>query len=130
MNTYESYLKHAAGNIITIEESMAIYSEMVESISKCQLEDKMDFWNNFIEKSARYTYIRNQWETMSFEEQGEADSGRTAAHNSTISAINTLARIAQNEGVDNSWREKLGDDRKRIGDFACFVSYITGISNR
>ena len=26
MNTYESYLKHEAGNIITIEECMDIYS--------------------------------------------------------------------------------------------------------
>lgn len=31
---------------------------------------------------------------------------------------------------DNSWRDELGEERKRIGDFACFVSYITGISNR
>lgn len=38
---------------------------------------------------------------------------------------NTIFILAQNEGVDNSWREKLGDERKRIGNFACFVSYIT-----
>lgn len=130
MNTYESYLKHEAGNIITIEECMEIYSQLVESISLCTLEDKDEFWNEFIDRAARYTYIRNQWETMSTEEKMAADDGRTQAHNVVITALNTLARIVEREGGDASWRLKLGDHRKRIGDFACFVSYITGISNR
>lgn len=130
MNTYESYLKHEAGNIITIEECMEIYSQLVESISLCKLEDKDEFWNEFIDRAARYTYIRNQWETMSTEEKMAADDGRTQAHNVVITALNTLARIVEREGGDASWWLKLGDHRKRIGDFACFVSYITGISNR
>ncbi|ETP71662.1 hypothetical protein UYO_2418 [Lachnospiraceae bacterium JC7] len=130
MNTYEEYLKHKAGNIITIEECMEIYSQMVESFSKCELEDKIDFWNSFIEKSSRYTFIRNQWETMTNEERAKADDSRTMAHNSLIASINVLARLAEKENKDNSWRNYLGDERKRIGDFACFVSYITGISNR
>ena len=41
-----------------------------------------------------------------------------------------LMLSANKEGMDISWREDLGDERKRIGDFACFVTYITGISNR
>ena len=41
-----------------------------------------------------------------------------------------LARIVEHDGGDAYWRLQLGDNRKRIGDFACFVSYITGISNR
>ncbi len=130
MNTYESYLKHEAGNIITIEECMEIYSQLVESISLCTLEDKDEFWNEFIDRAARYTYIRNQWETMNTEEKMAADDGRTQAHNVVITSLNTLARIVENEGGDASWRSQLGDYRKRIGDFACFVSYITGICNR
>ncbi|WP_139297961.1 hypothetical protein [Oribacterium sp. KHPX15] len=130
MNTYEAYLKHEAGNIITIEECMEIYSKLVESISLCKLEDKDEFWNEFIDRVARYTYIRNQWETMSTEEKMNADDGRTKAHNVVITSLNTLARIVENEGGDASWRSQLGDYRKRIGDFACFVSYITGICNR
>ena len=34
------------------------------------------------------------------------------------------------EGIETPWREQLGEARKRIGDFACFVSYIAGINNR
>jgi hypothetical protein len=51
-------------------------------------------------------------------------------HDTVIDSIEILARLANKEGMDISWREDLGDERKRIGDFACFVTYITGISNR
>ncbi len=56
MNTYDDYLKHEDGFIITIEECMRIYSKLVESISICTLDDKNEFWNDFIDRAARYTY--------------------------------------------------------------------------
>ena len=130
VNTYEFYLEHPAGNILTIEDAMSIYSEMVACYKKCSLEDKLDCWNDFLKRAAEYTYVRNKWELMSREERMEADAGRTMTHDGFITSVNVLARIAEKEGIDNSWRTKLGDERKRIGDFACFVSYITGISNR
>ena len=60
--------------------------------------------------------------------QGTLSQSKSACR--FITSLNTLARIVKNEGGDASWRAQLGDYRKRIGDFACFVSYITGISNR
>jgi hypothetical protein len=33
-------------------------------------------------------------------------------------------------GEDDSWRIKLGTDRKRIGDFACLVHALIGIEAR
>ncbi len=130
IKTYSRYLNHPAGAVLKMEDALEIYEEMADSIGKCTLEDKMDFWNDCIEKCANYTKIRNDWETMSREEKKDSDSLRTSRHDVVIASINVLSRIAGNEGIDNSWREKLGDERKRIGDFACFISYITGISNR
>ena len=130
INTYEMYLDHPAGNILKVEDALDIYTRMAQSIKQCKLEDKMDFWNDCIGKAFEYAYVRNRWELMSREERMEIDSSRTAMHNGFITSLNILARIAGNEGVDNSWREDLGEERKRIGDFACFISYITGISNR
>ncbi len=128
INTYEDYLKQP--NSLKIEDAMKIYSEMADSIGKCSLEDKMDFWNEILIKAAEYTGIRNKWEHMSREEKIDADEGRTLKHDSFITSLNVLSRIVNAEGIDSSWREELGDDRKRIGDFACFITYITGISNR
>ena len=130
INTYEEYLKHPSGNILKVEDAMKIYSGMAESIEKCELEDKMDFWNDCLKKACDYTRIRNDWERMSREDKMAADQGRSLTHDGFITSLNILSRIAANEGIDNSWREQLGDDRKRIGDFACFITYITGISNR
>ncbi len=128
INTYEDYLKQP--NSLKMEDALKIYTEMTVCIGKCKLEDKKAFWNDFLARAAEYTGIRNRWEFMNREEKIEADSDRTLTHDGFITSVNILARIADNEGVDNSWREKLGEERKRIGDFACFVTYITGISNR
>ncbi len=130
INTYEAYLQHKAGNILTVEDALKIYEKMAESIEKCTVEDKMKFWNDFLGRACSYAKIRNDWELMSREEKIESDDARTAAHDKVITAVNILSRLAGNEGIDVSWREALGDNRKRIGDFACFVTYITGISNR
>ena len=130
MNTYEGYLENSKGSTLTIEEAKEIYRSMVDSIKKCTLEDKMDFWNDFLKEASKYASIRCQWEFMTTSEKMETDMRRTLTHDSFITATNVLSRIAEKEGVDYSWRKRLGEERKRIGDFACFVSYITGISNR
>ncbi len=128
INTYEDYLKQPGS--LRFEDALKIYNEMTVCISKCKLEDKVDFWNDFLKRAAEYTGIRNRWEFMSREEKVDEDLGRTLTHDGFITSVNILSRIAAKEGVDNSWRDKLGEERKRIGDFACFVTYITGISNR
>lgn len=135
INTYEKYLKHKAGNILKVEDAMKIYREMADSIIQCKIEDKMDFWNSCLTKAATYAKMRNDWETMSMEEHAEKDGTRTDLHESFIISLNMLSRVTGIKEVDgswpeDSWRGELGDDRKRIGDYACFISYITGISNR
>ena len=130
INTYEDYLDSPAGDILKMEDALQIYTKMANCISRCTLEDKMDFWNDCLKKAADYTFIRNRWEMMSNEEKMDADEGRSLKHEGFITSLNILSRIAQKEGVDNSWRDELGEERKRIGDFACFITYITGISNR
>ncbi|MBR6308589.1 MAG: hypothetical protein IKR39_08275 [Lachnospiraceae bacterium] len=130
INTYEAYLKHPKGNILKIEDAMDIYRRLAECISKCKVEDKMDFWNDFLKRAAKYTNVRNEWEHLTLEEKVATDHSRSCVHDGFIMSVNVLARLAEEEGLDTSWREDLGSDRKRIGDFGCFVTYITGISNR
>ena len=128
INTYETYLKQP--DALKMEDALRIYTEMTECISKCSAEDKMEFWNEFLMNAAEYTNIRNRWETMSLEEKIEQDKSRSLCHEGFMTSLNIISRLAKQEDIDISWWEELGQDRKRRGDFACFVTYITGISNR
>lgn len=130
MNNYEIYLNHEAGNVLPVEEAIQIYNDLLKSIDSCREDDKDEFVNDFISKAIRYATIRANWELMDNETKMKEDSGRTVVHNALIDSLNILARLISMSGVDVSWREQLGDQRKRIGDFACFVVYMLGINNR
>ena len=78
----------------------------------------------------RYATIRGEWQFMTQEEQAEANTGRTAAHNHFIDCCNILSRNQNAVNEDNSWRSEIGLDRKLIGDFACYVNCFIGINNR
>jgi len=49
------------------------------------------------------------------------DKSRTIAHDIFIDCCNIFSRNMAKNGEDVSWRNKLGDNRQTIGDFACFV---------
>lgn len=54
-------------------------------------------------------------------------SRHEAAHNALIDSTNILSRVMVKIGEDAAWRQKLGDDRKEIGDWACHVHALLGI---
>lgn len=88
-----------------------------------------DLFDDLLEVAIRYAETRVQW-LQSPEKRSQIETDRTACHESLIAACDILSRNMAKKGEDNSWRRTLGDDRKRIGDFACFVHCILGISAR
>ena len=130
MNNYYTYIDNLSAEKISFDDMCQILSELNNSIAMLHATDKMDFYNDFLAKGFKYAHIRSEWELLENNERAEKDSYRTSVHNSFITSINILSRLCESEGIDNSWRIKLTDDRKIIGDFACFVAYINGICNR
>ena len=130
MDTYDICLKHEAGNVLPVEEAIEIYNSLVQSVALCTNEYTEEIVNELIEKSIKYSVVRAKWEVWDRETKIKEDEGRTLKHNSVIDAFNILARLIKSEDIDISWRDRLGDDRKRIGDFACFLTYMVGINNR
>jgi hypothetical protein len=86
-----------------------------------------DFADTLIKSAIKYAHIRAEWCYLSQEEKNELEDERRIAHDALISNCDILARNMKNAGEDNSWRAVLGNDRKRIGDFACLVHAIYGI---
>lgn len=84
----------------------------------------------FYKLSVRYAQVRARWNFKSVEEMAEDNSERTILHNALIDSINILARNMEKTGENASWRVTLGNDRKVIGDFACYVAAWLGIRQR
>lgn len=130
MDKYDVYLKHEAGNVLPIEEALRIYDGLLHSIKICTNEYKDEIVNELIEKTIKYSAVRAKWEIWDRETRISEDKGRTIIHNAVIDAFNILARLLSKDDIDTTWRDELGENRKRIGDFACFLVYMIGISNR
>jgi len=82
------------------------------------------------ETAIRYAHIRAEWALMSTEQQKEADASRTRAHNAFIDSCNILSRNMNKAGESVAWRASLGDDRRVIGDFACYLHCLLSIKSR
>ena len=81
-------------------------------------------------KAVEYAHLRAQWQLSSPANRDHMDAHRTLAHNAFIDACNILSRNMGAEGLDISWRAEIGDDRKKIGDFACQISCLLGLAAR
>ncbi len=81
-------------------------------------------------KAADYAHVRVDWQLSTTEQRVEMDSRRKAAHDSFIEACDGMSRSMEDDKEDNSWRSELGNDRKEIGDFACYLHLILGLVAR
>jgi len=78
----------------------------------------------------RYASLRAEWWLLDAEARQDADPRRAAAHDALIDSLNILSRSQARVGESNQWRGKLGQDRKTIGDFACWATAILGLRAR
>lgn len=81
-------------------------------------------------KAIRYAEIRARYSLEDADGKANLEESRTRAHDSFIDACNILSRSMDSNGEDNSWRRSLGDDRRVIGDFACYVALFLGLKAR
>ena len=91
-----------------------------------QVELKKSFYKN----AAQYAGLRTSWLMVDREQRTLMHEERRSAHNVFIDACNIMSRNMIKNGEDASWRKDLGDDRKVIGDFACYIIFVLGIKAR
>ena len=127
MVNYNDYMNSI--NSIGFEEATQIYEQMISQMDMNDTDDA-EFWNELIENIKDYVVYRVNWMLWDRETRLEKARARSMCHDSVITSFDALARIQGKAGKDNSWREKLGNDRKRIGDFASYIMYIVAINMR
>lgn len=127
MQEYKSYLKGV--NTITFEESEEIYTKLISGIDFNDEYTKF-LWDDLTEHVMDYAAIRSGWLLLSREDRFEKDNRRTLKHNIVIKAFDKLSSNFEKQGKETGWREQLGSERKRIGDFACYIAFIYGLNAR
>ena len=130
MFDYNEYRKK--NDSITMEQAVEIYHRICDSIDLND-EDGMEILGEYLAAAAKYAGIRAGWNLLSREEKADTDANRTACHNKVIFHLNILSRYLASKGKDIFWRDELGDEnenRKKMGDFACYVALMEGLDAR
>ena len=97
------------------------------------MKTNKELFDELLEKAIKYTEIRAKWNLMNSSERAEADAGRTMCHDSLIVKFNQLAKYLRINGKSAGWRDQLGyddSDRKRIGDFAAYIVFVSCLNAR
>lgn len=122
---YENYLTQP--NSLPVEEAMEIYEAILQNSPEDD-EEFEEFWELALSAMTVYADLRANWKQI---RKGQRDNdGRTRKHDNVIHTLNLLSGMMEQRGLDVSWRKQLGDQRKRIGDFACYVAMLYGLSAR
>ncbi len=111
--------------LIPLEHSIA--TTIYQQINRSKLADQR---KDLIEAAIRYAELRVRSQRPEAVDDRQIDADRTRAHNAFIDACNILARNMVKAGEDGCWRETLGDDRKTIGDLACYIYCFLGLAAR
>lgn len=85
---------------------------------------------DLVDLAVRYARIRVDYLLADTERQRDLGADRSACHNALIASCDILARNMAQRGEDAAWRQRLGNDRKAIGDFACLLHAILGLAAR
>ena len=106
---------------------IATARQLYESIRQSSVSELRGI---FIDRAVGYAQWRVEWLVADREERGRLDQARTRAHDAFIDTCNMMARAMKAAGEDASWRDDLGQDRKLIGDFACYIHLFLGLQAR
>ncbi|MDF7639501.1 hypothetical protein PT285_08830 [Lactobacillus sp. ESL0791] len=130
--TYKDFTHQPSHLSVTDAES--IYQELVDLTTAMNDRKLNDLVTNLIQKAVTYTEVRAQWLLLSSIEKMQIDRHRTDLHNDFIAAVNIVQRYMKQKDVPTDWYERLVPtgivDRKRVGDFACYISYVYAVNAR
>lgn len=125
--SYRHYLRME--DALPFEEACEIHDAILSNLSSRD-PNLEEIWWDTIRAAVNYVEIRGMWNFIGPEQRAQADLYRTGLHDTFIFKINSLSVAMEGLGLDVSWRTKLGNDRVRQGDFACFLNFIFSLRAR
>ena len=126
ISTYEDY--RAMPGSLALEEMQSLHREIKEEAGRDV--DALELYNELLAAAVKYSESRANWPLWDREKKLAEDSARTSRHNKVIDSFNILARYLKKQEKAAAWRDMLEDDRKRIGDFACYLVFTESLNAR
>lgn len=124
---YEDIIENK--NVLSFIESIEIYNKLLASID-LNNQEEAECCEDFILSCIEYSEIRSKWISFSREEKLNKDNLRTSIHNRVITNLNIIKRLIERRNGSIEWFNHFNEDRKRIGDFAAYLNYISGLNSR
>lgn len=128
MFSYQTFLEEKGG-VLSFEQCQEYHQKILDGMKKGDIEFEQ-YWLDSVKNAIEYTQIRSKWYLISREERQATDGSRTNKHNQVIMALKLVVRYLASEGVDSSWFDEIESDRKKIGDFANYITYIYAVNGR
>ena len=129
--TYETFSDKS--NVLSFETAGKIYSELV-GLVEIGGPELQKYWSDFLHAAVTYAARRASWLLLSREQKVATDDQRTAEHDAVLYSIAVIRGTIAQQGLPLDWYHRLIFDnvqeRKRVGDFACYVAYIYGVNAR
>ncbi len=109
---------------------MISHSDALDILSEIEVHTDKVLRAEMIDCAICYARLRVDWLQAGSGADPVLGAIRTRAHNAFIESLNALSRHATASGCSTQWRDRLGQDRKQIGDFACHLHTILGLRAR
>jgi hypothetical protein len=119
-----------ASETMLLSEADAIFKELNASLNQRADKHLILLYNDMITKAIDYAGIRSEWLLLTAEEKKYNRETRSTVHDTFLVTLNKLEEEMLQRRRPTEWREHLGNDRKRIGDFACYLALFYALNSR
>lgn len=114
---------------LSFENSAKAYQMILDAHPEKDVEFKR-LLSDVVERAIAYAQYRLKWSLLSVQEKAAIDEERSMHHNIFINSINKLSVYMYQNKYGNDWEDVIGSDRKKMGDFACYLAYVYSINAR
>lgn len=122
LNSFEKYGRRP--DALALGDFGRIHGKLMEQIGD---EDQLDAYYDVLLAAQEYVIYRQRWNMMSVFEKALTDDERTEKHDEVIRRMEILEALTP----DRKWAEELDlENRKRVGDMACWLMFVEGINAR
>ena len=102
-------------------------SDIFETLTETKQRQQM---GEMTQLAIEYARLRVDHLIAAPDKQTQLGHQRSKVHNALITACDALAQAMEANHEDTLWREAIGQDRRDVGDFACYVHCKLGIESR